>query len=251
MRRLNLMIGSNDDSMAVEREALGSIETPRHTETWYPIPHAALVDGVQKQLYRSGLEVVAEAHGVSHEGQRYFGMFQVENGHSHDDYSLVVGLRNSHDKRFPAGLVVGSGVFVCDNLAFSGEIKIGRKHTRFINRDLPQLIESAVGRIGDLRRSQEDRISAYKRRELSDSQVHDLLIQSLDARVIPSSRIPKVLQEYRAPRHPEFAKDRNVWRLMNAYTEILKDSNVFERPRVTQALHGLLDTACGIALSKS
>jgi hypothetical protein len=28
-------------------------------------------------------------------------------------------------------------VFVCDNLAFSGEIKIARKHTRFIVRDLP------------------------------------------------------------------------------------------------------------------
>jgi hypothetical protein len=33
----------------------------------------------------------------------------------------VLGLRNSHDKRFPAGLVGGSAVFVCDNLAFSGE----------------------------------------------------------------------------------------------------------------------------------
>lgn len=250
MDKLNLIIHT-DDGQKVGRSDLERISTPRPTQSWYPIPHANLVDGVERALVRSGLRVIAEAHGVAKEGNRYFGMLQVANGENPRDYSLVVGLRNSHDKRFPAGLVVGAGVFVCDNLSFSGEIRIGRKHTRFINRDLPQLIEGAVGKLGSMRRSQDDRISAYKRTELSDSQVHDFLIQSLDARVIPASRIPKVLEEYRAPRHPEFAEARNGWRLMNAYTEVMKESSIFERPRVTQALHGLLDTACGVALSRS
>ena len=57
---------------------------------------------------------------------------------SSEDYCWVLGLRNSHDKTFPAGIVAGASVFVCDNLSFSGEIKFARKHTRFIVRDLPQ-----------------------------------------------------------------------------------------------------------------
>src|SRR4029079_5186810 len=177
--------------------------------------------------------------------QRYFGMFQLKNGNNPVDYSLVVGLRNSHDKSFPAGLVVGSGVFVCDTLAFSGEAKIGRKPPVFIERDPPNLIQSAVGRIGDLRKRQDDRIDTYKRFEMSDTQAHDIVIQALDNRIAPVTYIPKILKEWREPRHAEFTTARNGWRLFNAFTEILKESNLFERPRATQALHGPMDTACG------
>jgi len=35
-----------------------------------------------------------------------------------------VGLRNSHDKTFPAGLVAGTRVFICANLSFSGLIQM-------------------------------------------------------------------------------------------------------------------------------
>src|SRR4029078_7963305 len=101
-----------------------------------------------------------------------------------------------HDKSSPAALVFGTGVFVCDNLAFSGEVKIGRKHTVFIERDLPNLIQSAVGRIGDLRKRQDDRIDTYKRFEMSDTQAHDIVIQALDNRIAPVTYIPKILKEW-------------------------------------------------------
>ena len=42
-------------------------------------------------------------------------------GNTNVDYSLVLGLRNSHDKTFPASLALGSQVLVCDNLSFFGE----------------------------------------------------------------------------------------------------------------------------------
>ena len=61
----------------------------------------------------------------------------------------MLGLRNSHDKTFPAGIVAGSAVFICDNLAFSGEVKLARKHTTHITRDLPRLVQSAVGQLMD------------------------------------------------------------------------------------------------------
>jgi hypothetical protein len=149
----------------------------------------------------------------------------------------VVGLRNSHDKSFPAGLAVGASVFVCDNLSFSGEVRLARKHISQITRDLPQLIERAVGRLDGMRRSQEERFAAYKQRELTDGQAHDLIVQGLDARVLPLTRIPSVLQGWREPRHPEFREGgRTAWRLFNAFTEGLK---------------GLLDAACGLAVSRN
>jgi hypothetical protein len=60
-----------------------------------------------------------------------------------------------------------------------------------------------------------------------------------------------VLREWRAPRHNEFrAGGRTAWRLFNAFTEGLK-GNLDALPRRTQALHGLLDGACGLAVSRN
>jgi len=235
-------------SRAVTREQVATVATPARTATWVPIPHDNLLAGVQTCLERAGLSVVSEAHGLGHDGNRYFGLMQVVNGHADGDFGLVVGLRNSHDRTFPAGLVVGASVFVCDNLSFSGEIRLARKHTAHVERDLPQLIERAVGRLGDLRRAQETRFAAYKGHELTDAAAHDLVVQALDARVIPVTRIPQVLAEWRVPRHPEFREGKTAWRLFQGFTESLK-GNLDALPVRTQALHGLLDAACGLAVS--
>lgn len=237
--KLFLHCGANH----VERDELALVPTPDRTRSWVPIPHERMLGTVLDTLERTGLEVVTEAHGLTRDGQRYFGLLQVN--HGDDDFGLVVGLRNSHDKSFPAALAVGASVFVCDNLSFSGEVKLARKHTVFIERDLPQIVDAAVGGMMDLRLSQERRFLAYKMNELGDNQAHDLVIQALDARVLPVTKIPEVLQEWRAPRHPEFAIGKTAWRLFNAFTEALK-GNLDNLPRRTQALHGLMDSACDL-----
>jgi hypothetical protein len=62
-------------------------------------------------------------------------------------YQYVLGLRNSNNKRFAAGMVIGIAPFVCDNLAFSGEVKLARKHTVYIKRDLPMMIDEKLDRL--------------------------------------------------------------------------------------------------------
>ena len=57
--------------------------------------------------------------------------------------------------------------------------------------------------------------------------------------------IPAVLHEWREPRHREF-QERDVWSLFNSFTEALKDGNLAELPKRTEALHGLLDVAVGL-----
>ena len=243
--KLDLRIGGGDP--LVDRDQVARVKTPEPQGSWFPIGHGQLLAQVEGTLKRSGLEVVNEAHVLAHEGDRYFGLLQVmdrklEGG----DYSLVIGLRNSHDKSIVAGLAVGAGVHVCSNLSFSSEVKIERKHTRYCGRDLPTLVESAVGRLGDLRHAQDDRILAYKKQGMTDERAHDIVIQAYDARIVPVTRLPALLKEWREPQHPEF-KEKNAWRLFNAFTETLKESSLFGRPVATQALHGIMDTACGLS----
>jgi hypothetical protein len=183
-------------------------------------------------------------YNVPKEGKEFIGYdsLSVQN-----EYGFIVGARNSHDKRFPAGLAVGSSVFICDNLSFSGEISVTRKHTVFINRDLPGLMAGAVGQLASKWHNQEVRFEAYKKYELSHSRVHDILIRSLDCRAITATQIPHILKEWRHPRHPEFVEcGHTAWRLFNAVTEVAKDSGVWALPARTSALHGLLDQEVGV-----
>ncbi len=228
----------------VERKDVEIVPTPRATSTWTPIPHLQLVTHVERTLQANGLVVGTQAHGLTHDGARYFGLMEVMRDENAEDYCWVLGLRNSHDKTFPAGITAGASVFVCDNLSFSGEVKLARKHTSHICRDLPRLVQSAVGKLMDRWNHQDTRLSTYKLAEIEDRTAHDLIVRAVDVGVCPNKIVPRVLTEWREPRHDAFAP-RNAWSLFNAFTEALK-GNLVELPRRTEALHGLLDTHVGL-----
>lgn len=241
MQRVNLMLHAG--AQRVEREQLAAVATPQATRTWQPIPHSTLLDGITSTLARNGLSIVNEAHGVTTDGARYFGLMQLASIGT--TAALVLGIRNSHDMRFPAGIVCGAQVFVCDNLSFSGEIKLARKHTRFIIRDLPTLTDRAIGQLADMRVKQEARFIAYQNAEVSNIEAHDLAIRAVDANVLPVTRLPDLLKQWREPAHPEFA-GRSLWSLFNGFTHVLKETALDMLPRRTQALHGILDVQCGL-----
>src|SRR3954470_16619350 len=233
----------------VERSDVVDARTPSASETWVPIPHHRLLEQVEDTISSNGMTVINQAHALWTKGLRYFGLLEVTNGQAAQDYGLVVGIRNSHDKTFPAAIAMGNAVFVCDNLAFSAEVTIARRHTRFIERDLPRIVHTAVGRLTDMRGQQDKRIEKYKETELVDSSAHDLLIRAVDANVLPVTQVPAALEEWRKPSHEEFCADgKTVWRFHNAMTEVWKGRNLAALPRRSQALHGLLDSVCGLAV---
>jgi len=253
-KKLNLILHCGGQE--VSRDDVTNAITPPATDTWHPITHESLIEKVVKGMEQSGLIVKQSVHGLWKEGLRYFGLMEVTNGDDHDDYSLIVGLRNSHDKSFPASLALGSGVFVCDNLAFSGEVKLARRHTKNIERDLPEVILRAISRLSTLRHSQEKRIESYKQTDLTDLQAHDFIIRALEQNVIGSQRVKPVVEQWRKPNHDEFLP-RNAWSLFNDFTEVLKpkprqgdrdNNNLHMLPVATQKLHGLMDLQCGLDL---
>lgn len=232
----------------VERRAIYEVPTPARTDTWYPLAHADLLDEVEGQLQGAGFRITGQGHALSHLGARYFGLLEItpEDSDEDRDYGWVVGIRNSHDKTYPAGLVAGSKVFVCDNLAFCGDVRISRKHTRFAARDLKHLTARAVGQLGDRFHALDCRINAYRDQPVSDRLAHDTVVRALDCRAIVTSQIPDVLREWRQPSHEDFAA-RNAWSLFNAFTEASKGINPATLVTRTQALHGLFDGLAGLS----
>ncbi len=228
------------------REDVMNVATPPRQGSHYPISHGGMVDSAVSLLQRGGYQITKESHALTKDGDRYFGVFDLAID-GVDDWGLTLGVRNTHDKSFSSGIVLGTRVFVCDNLAFSGEIKLARKHTRYINRDMPGLMARALGRLGDHRDKSEHRIAAYQGMDLSDVSAHDMIIQAVDVKAIPCQSIPHVLQEWRKPSFPDF-EARNAWSLFNAFTEVYKQSSVDITRTRAQALHGLFDASVGLAV---
>jgi len=232
----------------VTRDQVIETKTPSPTDTWFPIAHNTLISRVEEALTTLNMRVVEQAHALTKEGNRYFGLLRVANCQkTAEDYAYVLGLRNAHDKAFTASLAVGASVFVCDNLSFSGEITIARKHTRFIEQDLPKLTGNAVGMLSNKWSVMNDRIAQYKQVMLADSTAHDFIIRAVDINACTLQQVPSILTEWRTPRHPEFGAEKSAWRLFNAFTEAAKESSLTLLPQRTIRLHGLMDNQVGFA----
>lgn len=249
MRKANLLLhcGAHAASLADVRVC----PTPRGTDTFIPIPHFTLYDMVRDRLPR-GFDVVHEAHAISHGGARYFALLQVEDPSS--DYGLVLGLRNSHDHRFPAGVCLGSQVFVCDNLAFNADIVLRRKHTKYLFRDLPGMIDETLISLVEIRANLRQRVIAYQNTHVTEVQMDHFLIQTIRKGAVPPSKLGLILKEIENPRHLEharFGRD-SVWNVYNAITEHMKpptsskgeSDHLFTLPRRSMLLHALLDDLC-------
>lgn len=221
-----------------------SVKIPVANGAWHPVSHDTVVNEVKRVVELNNLEVRGLTHSLSNEGNRYFGIMQVARQGSQDGHGWVMGIRNSHDKRFAAGLVAGMSVFVCDNLSFSGEVKLARKHTVHIARDLPRLAHDAVSRLMNKWHQQDERVKVYNNKELTDDEALHMIVRSYDVGACSCAHIGKAIEEWRRPRHEAF-KPRNAWSLFNSFTEVLKGTDYDLLSKRTQALHGLFDTHCG------
>ena len=205
----------------VSRSELEAIDSPTPTDTWFPMKHSMVVDAVEGTLDRAGFSIVKSRLAVSHEGFRFFGILDL-NSQIGLTETLSIGIRNSNDKSFPIGFCCGARTFVCDNLAFSAEIVISRKHTRFGEDRYREGIANAVGTLPQFVANETRRIEAMKAQSLSDDQANSLILQSAERKVIGWRAIPSVLREWRMPTRAEF-RVRSTYSLLNAFTEVLKD----------------------------
>ena len=208
--------------------------------SYQPIAHHELVERTKGFLGDNGFTIQDEVHSLARDNNHYFGLFSVDHpNRAESDRGCVVGLRNSHDKTFPAGLCAGDAPFVCDNLIFTNTIKLARRHTRNILQDLNFTINRALGKLFGFWHGQDNRIEAYKNFEIGNAQANDIVIRAAKAGALPKSKIMDVVNQWESSDHPEFW-DRNVNSLYNAFTEVYK-GNLVQLPHRSDALHSVLD----------
>jgi len=223
----------------INAEELTKVATPTATDTHTPIPHHKLVDLTRDALGRAGLEIKEEEHAIARGGLRYFGGFSLAGETiKGDDRNIVLGLRNAHDKSFAASIAVGNQMMVCENLCFSSDVKLARRHTTHIMSDLPRVLSSAIARVTAHWTDMGNRIESYKQTEVESAS--DLIVQLVDANAFPARDIYKAVNEFRNPRHEEF-KGGSLWTLYNSITENLKGSDLTKLADRTMRMQSVFD----------
>lgn len=214
-----------------------------------PVPYIDFVEQVSDQLEKMGLVIEHEGFGITKDNDRFFGLMQLRSKYS--DYAPMLGLRGSYNQTLPRGIVLGSGIFVCDNLAFSGEINIKTKQTTYIRNRLPALIEGACERIPGMIELQHQKFEAYRNKEMRPRWGDAAIVELVRRDAISPSQVGKVVEQWDNPVHMEHAEQgHSLWRLHNAVTEAIKP--VTNRPVVlnnmerTQRLTAFLDEVAGL-----
>jgi hypothetical protein len=116
----------------IGRPELAQIAVPEATSTHKPVPHHTIVEVLVQTLSFRHIGVVQEEYAVSPDGMKMFGVLDL--GTQMEGCRFSIGIRNSHDKSIRLGLTAGLRVFVCSNMAFSGDFTpVLAKHSGSFN----------------------------------------------------------------------------------------------------------------------
>lgn len=200
---------------------LAAVPVPEPTGSYFPVPYDRYIEEVELHVPRFGLEIKSSQFALARDGAQMFGVLTCTNGYGARDYALAIGLRSSYDRSLAVGATFGSRCFVCDNLAFTGEVSMSRRHTSMVFRDLPDLIYRMLGQVSSMRERMDAEIAGMKALELPAAHAHHLMVEAIRAQVLPASRLPKVIEAWEEPQHAEFTP-RTAWSLFNAFTEVQK-----------------------------
>lgn len=224
---------------AADRLALAEVIVPDQTDTYYPVPHLTLIekiDGIARDLLHR--ELIRESFGLARKGKQMFGVLTYKNGDD-EDMGLSIGIRNSYDKTMSIGVALGGRVFVCDNLAMSGEIRIVRKHTQGVWEAIENMAIGTLYRYGPIWDALQSDVVAMKQVKIGSLHGHELLGRLIGADVFSPRQIPHAYREWDHPTLPDF-EPRNIWSLYNACNQALKTSPVNEIMEKHRLLHKTL-----------
>ena len=151
---------------------------------------------------------------------RLFGLLELDA--EYEGVRFAIGLRNANDKSMRLGMVAGYRVFVCDNMALSGDFKpLLAKHTKHF--DLVESLSIGVDRIQRGFQPLRDAISFKRSYKLRDEEARSMIYRAFMENRFPLKLLKTVHREFFVtPSHDEF-KPQSVWSLENAFTTAFKE----------------------------
>jgi Domain of unknown function (DUF932) len=240
MSETSTLIGYKGSTLP--REELALVPTPLATDTHRPVPHHEIVQALVETLGFRHIGVVHDEYAVSPDGMKMFGVLDLET--EMHGARFAIGLRNSHDKSMRLALTCGYRVFVCSNMAFSGDFTpVLAKHSKSFS--LVDAISVGVDRMQRNFEPMRKQVEFWRQSELTDVTAKMIIYQAfIESELeVPRHLARRVHDLYFDPQFDEF-KPRTLWSLSNAFTSAFKDLEPIPQFKATAKLSGFLEQRC-------
>lgn len=217
----HIMSISLGNSETVTRAMVEAVPLPLSTRSYKPVAYGDAINFLHDTIANDlGLPIIKETYGLNKKGDQLFALATLDTGDG--DSGLSIGLRQSYNKSLALGVAVGSRVFVCDNLCFSGDaFMVVRKNTTNVWEDFKALVAAQVsGALGHHTNMQAD-VAKLKATPCNVRRGYSFLGVMQGEGLLTPTQSTVAFGDWTKPRHAEFA-DRNMWGLYNAITEGLK-----------------------------
>lgn len=222
-RRFKMSLMVHAGGKYATRDDLALIEVPEATESYMPVPHDQLADTLMTigQDILKGYTLEREQYALAREGNQMFGVLTFRGEHT--EMGLSVGFRNSYDKSMAIGIAIGAKVFVCDNLALTGDITVLKKHTANVWANLENVAISTLYRSQKNFQKIVEDAELLKNMSISDTGAFQYMGLLYGNGVLTPRQLPVVKKEWLRPSHDDF-QPRNMWSFYNACTEAMKSA---------------------------
>ncbi len=240
---MNNQLLTSCGSQRCSLEQLLTIPEPKKPKSYTPLSHydfAVSVLTIASDLLK-GYRFDGDNYALSSDGQKMFGVitYRKINPQPNEELKLAIGIRNSYDKSMSAGLVLGSTVLVCDNLVFSGDIKVMRKHSGVdMHEDLNDQIVTAIYKSQHNFHQISEDVQAMKGRPMSQHEKYEYIGMLTGEGILSATQSTAAFKELWKPSHEEFKED-TLWAGYNCVTEALKSSPVHQIVQRHSSLHSL------------
>ena len=237
------VLSAHKNTSLVTREQLAALPEVIGTDSFKPVAHIELIKTLEQELNNRDIQIVREQFAMSKDGMRLFGTLDLTlNGV--EGMAAALGFRTANNRTMALQGIAGMRVFVCDNMAFSGEtIIMKRRHTSGLN--LLDEIVYALDQYDSHYKRLKTEISRLQTYGINDDNAKMLIYQIFAAKLMPVRYFNAVDEMYfekyvesDEPRHVAF-RERTAWNLLNAFTDVAQAMPLTTRMDATQEIGGV------------
>ena len=224
---------------------LRTIKTPAATKTWTPTAHIDVVttikDVIKSNDWKFRNPKSAFTTSVTPDGSKLFGTTEVliPDFKEDEEFGMVLGFRNSHDKTIALRFSVGTKVFLCSNLMISADFWIRREHTSKIN--VRDEVERALGLVPDAAAAFNDHFATMRNIKINHEQGIAFLVEAVRKGALPLVDLMKARDSFTSAFEQDAHKadklelgsilhGKSMWGAFNSVTEQWKARSFNQLP---------------------
>jgi DNA-directed RNA polymerase subunit RPC12/RpoP len=244
----NATLVAHCGSTRVDEAVVRAVAQPAFTPSWHPFSHGQVLDAVGIAVQEAGFQVERTEYSLRKD-LAMFGVWQVNKKDA--EIGCAVGIRNSVNRTLSVGLCAGERVFVCDNLVFSSEFVLFRKHTGLLNAaEMLLMAREAFGTVT----GQWEKLRAWheglKSVDLTAKQAAFITVAAMRREIITPAQFAEWNELYFGNGNPtKYTPTLHGWH--GATTELLNDRRLDRNVRRQAPLNQFIDHEVPLLLSEA